>query len=135
MSSLKDRINQHAHKFDYELPDKLPVITIVNGRAFSKLTSLLPKPFCTELAQCFGSALLALMREIEGAIFGYAFNDEVMIISRNDQSLGTQPWLNNNVQKIASISSSIATLHFNNFVLSLDLIDSFYRFLLVLQLS
>jgi tRNA(His) 5'-end guanylyltransferase len=53
--------------------------------------------------------------ETEGAIFAYQHNDEIIIITRNDQNQDTVPWYENRLQKICSITSSIATQHFNMF--------------------
>lgn len=118
---LKDRIDTYSEASTYKLIGKLPIITVVNGRTFTKLSALLEKPFSNALAQCLYSALIALVQEIEGAVFGYTFNDELIIISRNDQTLETQPWYDNDVQKIASVSASLATLQFNNYAATLDL--------------
>jgi tRNA(His) guanylyltransferase len=119
--SVKDRVQGYSQISQNRLLPKLPIITIINGRGFSRITSLLDKPYSSELAQCLYSALLTLMGEIDGAVFGYSFSDQIIIISRNDQTLETQPWLNNDAQKISSITASIATLQFNNYAASIDL--------------
>lgn len=118
---LKDRVSAYAEITDYKLLNKLPLIIVINGRSFSKLTALLDKPYSEKFAECLQATLLQLVQEIEGAIFGYCGNDEMIIIARNDQSIETLPWYDNSVQKIASVVSSIATLHFNNCISALDL--------------
>lgn len=67
------------------------------------------------------STTLQLCMEIEGAVFAYQFNDEIIIIARNDQNVDTVPWYDNKIQKIVSIASSIATLHFCNLSHAVDL--------------
>lgn len=119
--SLQDRISDFSERSQLNLLPKLPVITIINGRGFGKITSLLDKPYSDELAQCFYAALAGLVGEIEGAVFGYAHNDELIVVSRNDQELETMPWLDNDAQKIASIASSIATFQFSESARALDL--------------
>lgn len=118
---LKDRVDAYSEVSSFKLIGKLPIVTIVNGRSFAKLSTLLEKPFSNSLAQCLYSALVGLVQEIEGAVFGYTFNDELVVISRNDQTMETQPWYDNEIQKIASVTSSIATLQFNNYAATLDL--------------
>jgi tRNA(His) guanylyltransferase len=118
---LRDRIDAYSEITDYKLLNKLPVIITVNGRSFSKLTALLEKPFSNKLTECFCSTLLRLIQEIDGAIFGYHFNDEIIIVSRNDQHLETLPWYDNNLQKICSATSSMATLYFNNYASATEL--------------
>lgn len=110
---LKDRIESYQNQSEHKLLNKLPVVIIVNGRSFFKTTSLLDKPYSKILAQCLASTALKLCSEIEGCIFAYQHNDEIVLISRNDQSNDTLPWFDNKIQKISSIVSSIATLHFN----------------------
>ncbi len=121
MSKLKDRIDSYQIQTEYKLLNKLPVITIVNGRSFAKSTSLIDKPHSLKLESCLVSTTLKLCSEIEGSIFGYQHNDEIIIVSRNDQSLDTSPWFDNKIQKIVSTASSIATLHFNNCAIESEL--------------
>jgi len=116
MLKLKDRIAIYEDASKIKLLPKLPVIICVNGRSFSKVTSMLDKPFAVSFAEAMYSTLGRLVQEIDGAIFGYCFNDEIIVVTRNDQTLETAPWFDNDVQKIASAVSSIATLHFNNWV-------------------
>lgn len=118
---LKDRIDSYMGASDHKILNRLPLIICVNGRAFSKLTSLINKPYCTKFAEGMLSATLKLCMEVEGSLFGYQHNDEILVVSRNDQSLETEPWYDNKIQKICSITSSIATTHFKKYTDSTDL--------------
>lgn len=120
-SKLKDRIESYYNSSDYHLLNRVPIIICINGRAFSKLTSLLDKPFCDKFSDSMLSTTLKLCSEIEGALFSYQFNDEIVIMARNDQGVDTSPWYDNKLQKICSITSSIATAHFKNVSSSLEL--------------
>lgn len=111
---LKDRIYSYHDACDYKLLNKLPLIICINGRAFSRFTSLLNKPYDTEFADLMNSVAYNLCIEIEGAIFSYQYNDEIVIIARNDQSIDTESWYDNKLQKICSIVSSMATNDFKN---------------------
>lgn len=113
-NNLKNRILGYENAADIQLLPKLPLIITVNGRGFSKTSSVLDKPYCEKFANCLYDTMLKLMVEIDGAVFGYCFNDEIAIIARNDQNIDTNPWYDNKAQKIASAVSSIASLHFNN---------------------
>ncbi len=118
---LKDRIESYKDQSDYKLLNRLPIIIIVNGRSFNKSTSLLDKPFCKQFTECMLSTTLKLCTEIEGAVFAYHHNDEIVIVSRNDQSPDSSAWFDNKVQKLSSTISSIATLHFNKCLIETDL--------------
>jgi tRNA(His) guanylyltransferase len=113
MTKLKDRIDAYAASTDYKIMPKVPLVVCVNGRGFSKLTKLLKKPYDEKFSECMYSTMIRLSSEIEGAIFSYQHNDEIVIIARNDQTPDTSPWYDNRLQKICSISSSFASMHFN----------------------
>lgn len=118
---LKDRIDSYQEASDFKLLNRLPIIICVNGRSFAKNTSLIDKPYCPKFSECMLSTTLKLCSEIEGAIFAYQHNDEIVIVVRNDQNSETSPWYDNKLQKICSITASIATSHFNNCVNAIDL--------------
>lgn len=118
---LKDRINSYQQATDYKLLSRIPIIISINGRAFSKLTSLLGKPFDTSFSECILSTMMKCCTEIEGALFSYQNNDEIMVVVRNDQNTESMPWFENKIQKICSATASIATLHFNNCANAIDL--------------
>jgi tRNA(His) guanylyltransferase len=121
MRKLKDRIEGYHDQSDFKLSERLPLVISVNGRSFAKTTQLLDKPYCPKLAECFLSTMLYMCSSIEGAIFAYHHNDEVVIITRNDQTNETSPWYDNKVQKICSVTASLATMHFNKCASALQL--------------
>lgn len=118
---LKDRIASYQETSDFKLLPRVPIVITINGRAFSKGTELLDKPYCPKFAECMFSTTLKLCTEIEGALFGYQHNDEIVIIARNDQSPETLPWYDNKIQKICSVTASIATHHFSRCATAIDL--------------
>lgn len=54
-----------------------------------------------------------LVENIEGCVFGYTQSDEISLLLRNNQTLNTNAWFDNNLSKILSVSASMATLYFN----------------------
>jgi len=120
-NKLKERIAAYESTADVKLLPRVPLIITINGRSFSKITSILDKPYCTKFAECIYSSMVRLVNEIDGTVFAYSFNDEIVIVARNDQNLDTSPWYDNKIQKIVSSTASIATLHFNNCAASIDL--------------
>jgi tRNA(His) 5'-end guanylyltransferase len=118
---LKDRIDSYIDSSNYKLLPKVPIIICVNGRGFNKVTSLLDKPYCEKFEKNMLSTMVKLCVEVEGTIFAYQHNDEIVLITKNDQTQETNPWCDNRVQKISSITSSIATQQFNNFAKSTEL--------------
>lgn len=120
-SKLADRIQGYQAAAETKLLPRVPVIITVNGRSFSKITSLLEKPYDAKLGQCLSNTMLKLCTEVEGAFFGFLHNDEIVILARNDQTNSTEPWFGNQPQKIASVVSSITTLHFTRCALAIEL--------------
>jgi len=113
INTLRERIEEYEDSTRLKLTRKLPVITVLNGRSFKKITSLIPKPFAPEFMEIMCATMIKLSQEMDGSIFAYSFNDEIVIISRNDQNIETGAWYDNNIQKIVSASAAIATLEFN----------------------
>jgi len=112
-NKLKDRIEGYEAVTDYKLLPRVPIIICVNGRGFSKVTQLLDKPYCPKFAECITSTMLRLCTDIEGALFGFQYNDEIVIVARNDYTNETSPWYDNKLQKVCSVTAATATLHFN----------------------
>lgn len=112
-NKLKDRVERYQSVTDYKMLDRVPIVICVNGRGFSKATQLLDKPYCPKFAECILSTMLRLCTDVEGALFAYQHNDEIVLIARNDQTNETTPWYDNKLQKICSVTSSIASVHFN----------------------
>lgn len=111
---LKDRIASYQDASDYKLLNRLPLLICINGRSFAKNTELLDKPYCEKFSDCMLSTMVRMCMEVEGGLFAYCFNDEIVIAIRNDQTPDTSPWYDNKLQKICSVTSSIASLHFHN---------------------
>ena len=49
---LKDRINSYQEISDHKLMARVPLVITINGRAFSKGTELLDKPYCQKFSEC-----------------------------------------------------------------------------------
>lgn len=124
-NKLKDRIDSYADLTNYKLLPKLPIIITINVKGASKITALLNKPYDDRFMESLASCMVRLLHEIDGSVFGYVFGDEIVIVARNDQDVNTVPWLNNQVQRMVSVISSIATTHFNSYAhsIGLDIVD------------
>lgn len=120
VESLKERITTYEEVTNTVLTRRLPIIIHLNGRSFRKVTSLLDKPFCEKFNMVMGQVLVKLAADIDGVVLGYNFNDDITLVCRNDQTLQTEAWYNNNIQKIVSITASIASTALLNVVKSHD---------------
>lgn len=121
MSKLTDRIASYHDASDFKLINKVPIILSINGKNFIKNTELLDKPYSLQFVDCILSTMMKLCSEVEGVVFAYQHNDEIVLILRNDQSIDTTPWFDNKIQKICSVTASIASVHFNNYANSFNI--------------
>src|SRR5579885_1268245 len=124
-NKLKVRIDNYAGLSNYKLLPKVPIIITLNIRNANKITSLLEKPYDDRFMESLTATMVSLLHNIDGSVFGYAFNDEIVIMARNDQTIETKQWLGGSIQKMVSVISATAATHFNAYARSigLELID------------
>lgn len=114
--NLSDRMKEYEQVYDAPIVRRIPVIVRIDGKGFSKYTKIIKakKPFDEALSQAMVLTTMRVADNIEGCVFAYTQSDEASFIILNDQSQESVPWFGNRVQKIASITASMATAHFNN---------------------
>ncbi|WP_044640009.1 tRNA(His) guanylyltransferase Thg1 family protein [Risungbinella massiliensis] len=108
-----DRMKTYENAFRTHLPRRLPVIIRIDGCHFHTYTKRLDKPFDQRLAQVFWETGKFLAKEIMGCKLVYHQSDEISILLTNDDKLTTEAWFQNNLQKIVSVATSLATAKFN----------------------
>ena len=91
----------------------IPVIMRIDGKAFHTYTKGLNKPFDGGLMDDMNSTAIHLCQNIQGAKCAYVQSDEISILITDYDTLQTDAWFDYNVQKICSISASLATGVFN----------------------
>lgn len=111
--ALGNRMKAYEDVSRIYLPKRLPVIIRIDGRAFHTLTRGFDRPFDKILAASMEETAIALCNQIGGVKLAYAQSDEISLLLTNDDTIDTEPWFGNNLQKLVSISASIATLEFN----------------------
>lgn len=97
------------------LTRRTPVIIRLDGKAFHTYTRGLNKPFDEGLIQDMEATTLFLCKNIQGVKLGYCQSDEISLLLTDYDSLDTQAWFDYNVQKMTSISASLATGIFNRY--------------------
>lgn len=94
---------------------RMPVAIRVDGKAFHTFTRGFQKPYDRLLMTTMQETMLYLCENIQGCILGYTQSDEITLILVDYQKLETSAWFDNEVEKICSVSASMATLAFNKF--------------------
>lgn len=108
-----NRMKGYEQAFRHELPRLLPVLIRIDGCHFHTLTRGMDKPFDEALAQAFWETGKYLAENIMGCKLVYHQSDELSLLLTNDDKLTTESWFNNNLQKIVSVSASLAAAKFN----------------------
>lgn len=98
-----------------KLMRRTPVAIRIDGRAFHTFTRGFEKPFDTILMKSMQGTMKYLCENIQGCVFGYTQSDEITLILQDYKELTTDAWFDYEVQKICSISASMATMAFNRY--------------------
>ncbi len=97
----------------YKLTRRTPVIIRIDGKAFHSYTRGFQKPFDHILMKSMQQTMQSLCENIQGCVLGYTQSDEISLLLVDYKDLNSQAWFDNEVQKICSISASMATKSFN----------------------
>lgn len=109
-----NRMKKYENAFRHHLPERMPVIIRIDGSHFHTYTKGLKKPFDKDLANAFWETSKYLLKNISGAKLAYHQSDEISLLLTNYDKLQTQSWFENNLQKLVSVSASLATAKFND---------------------
>lgn len=111
--SLGDRMKRYEGVPKITLMHRTPVIIRIDGKAFHTFTRGFQKPFDELLIKSMQETTKYLCENIQGCVFGYTQSDEITLVLCDYQTLDTSAWYDNEVQKLCSISASMATMKFN----------------------
>lgn len=111
--NLGDRMKTYENVTRTHLTRRTPVIIRIDGKAFHTFTRGFVKPFDDILVETMQDTMKYLCENIEGCVLGYTQSDEITLVLCDYKKLTSQAWFDNNIQKMCSISASIATLEFN----------------------
>lgn len=98
----------------YRLMRRTPVIIRIDGKAFHTFTRGFKKPFDMVLVRSMQETMKYLCENIQGCVFGYTQSDEISLLLVDYKRFNSSAWFDNEIQKMCSISASLATLGFNN---------------------
>jgi tRNA(His) guanylyltransferase len=91
---------------------RTPVILRLDGKAFHTLTRKCVKPYDEQLSDAMIDTAMKLVASIQGAKIAYTQSDEISILLTDFDTLTTEAWYDNNMQKICSVAAGIASAHF-----------------------
>lgn len=112
--SLGDRMKSYYEdRFRLQLPRRTNILIRIDGKAFHTYTKGLQRPYDMPLMEDMDETTKFLCENIQGAKMGYVQSDEISILLTDYDEIDTQGWFDYNLQKMCSISASLATAKFN----------------------
>lgn len=115
---VRDKLGDRMKAYYEAIPKiklyrKIPVAIRLDMRAGHTFTRGFEKPFDDVLIKSMQETTKYLCENIQGCVFGYTQSDEITLILQDYKTLTTDAWFDYEVQKICSISASMATMRFN----------------------
>lgn len=123
MTKQRDDLGTRMKSYYEEIPKiklyrRMPVIVRCDGKAFHSFTRGFKKPFDKILIQSMKDTMKYLCKNVQGAVMGYCQSDEISLLLIDYQTLTSQAFFDYEVQKVCSITASMATLAFNNAIVA-----------------
>jgi len=114
---LGDRMKtQYENRTRIMLPRRTYTIIRLDGKAFHSFTKGMKRPFDKGFMNVMDETSKFLCKEIQGAIMGYTQSDEISILLTDFEKDTTDAWFDGNIQKIVSVSASMAGTIFNHWM-------------------
>jgi len=110
MQRMKENYEKPARKY---LTKRTPVVIRLDGKAFGTYTKNLTKPFDVGFIDDMIETTKFLCSEIQGAKYGYVQSDEISILVTDYDTFETSAWFGYELQKLTSVTASMATAKFN----------------------
>lgn len=120
--SLGDRMKQYESITKTHLMRRTPTIIRIDGRAFhtyARRFKTCGTPFSDAMHELMVATTQVLVNNIQTCVLGYTQSDEISLLLRDWDRHETQQWFDGGLQKIVSISASIASNAFNQRLLQL----------------
>jgi tRNA(His) guanylyltransferase len=112
--SLGDRMKSHYEdRTRYSLARRSYTVIRADGKAFHTYCRGLERPFDEGFISDMDSTAAAMCSSIMGARLAYVQSDEISVVVSDFDEESTQAWFDNNLQKMCSVSASVATRAFN----------------------
>lgn len=115
---VRDDLGKRMKEYYEQIPKtklmrRTPVIIRLDGKAFHTFTRGFNKPFDEVLMQTMQETTKYLCENIQGCVLGYTQSDEITLVLIDYQTFDTAAWYDYEVQKMCSVSASMATMQFN----------------------
>ena len=115
---VNDELGKRIKEYYENIPKiklmrRTPVIIRIDGKAFHTFTRGFKRPFDEILIKSMQETTKYLCEKIQGCVLGYTQSDEISLLLIDYKNLNSSAWFDYEVQKLCSISASMATMAFN----------------------
>lgn len=115
---VHDELGKRMKEYYEQIPKaklmrRCPVIVRIDGKAFHSVTRGFKKPFDEILIKSMQDTMKYLCENVQGCVLGYHQSDEISLLLVDYKTLDSQAFFDYEVQKICSITASMATMAFN----------------------
>lgn len=115
---VNDELGKRMKTYYEEVPKtrlmrRCPVIIRIDGRSFHSYCKGFKKPFDEVLIRSMQDTMMYLCKNIQGCVLGYSQSDEISLLLIDYKRLNSQAFFDYEIQKVCSITASMATLAFN----------------------
>ena len=114
--NLGDRIKRYESVTHNVATARTPVLLRVDGRAFHTYTKGMERPFDSKLTDAMVAAAKTVAEDMQGFKLAYIQSDEATFCITDYDSIETQGWFDYDLSKIVSISASLMSVAFNNYI-------------------
>jgi len=111
--SLGNRMKSYECVNKNFLIPNTPTIIRIDGKAFHSFTKGMKRPFDEILIRSMNETSKYLCENIMGCKLAYVQSDEITLLLTDYDTIQSQAWFGGNIQKIVSVSASMATMAFN----------------------
>ena len=117
---IKDNLGSRMKEYYEEIPKikltrRVPVVIRIDGKAFHTFTRGMKKPFDNIFMKTMQMTAQYLCENVQGCKLAYVQSDEISLLVTDFEKLTTSAWFDYEVQKMCSVSASMATVAFNRF--------------------
>jgi len=109
--ALGDRMKMYEGQPRSSLVPRMPTLVRIDGKAFHSYTRGLPS-FDPNLLEAMNQTAITLCKELQTVQFAFVQSDEISLLLHPYKKYGTQAWFDNSIQKMVSVSASIAAATF-----------------------
>ena len=114
---VNDKLGKRMKRYEaipqVSLMRRTPVAIRIDGKAHHSFTKHLNKPWDEIYHKAMEDTMMYLCQNIQNCVFGYTQSDEITLILTDYETLTTDAWFGYEVQKLCSVTASMATMKFN----------------------